>query len=725
VIETARTAIVGIIKVVGQALIAIGDVLLAAFPEMRDRFRNAIKGVVKAAEAAVNALADTLKKGVQAALNLLGKGLDAALGLLEKGMMAAVDIAKTAVQGAIKLADAAIKAVGAFAVLVKDIAGNPGQWLSNLGAGANDGIKNHFWGAFQTAVKEWFSQKVEEVLGLGMTIWNVLAKGGIKTAEVGQMAWEGIKSAIPGVLIQILIEKVVSMIVPAAGTVLLIIEGLQAAWGTASRVLQAFDRFMGFLKAVKTGQAGPPFGAALAAAGVVVIDFVSNWLLKRLRGPASKVAGKIKEIAKKIGNKIKKAVKKLKRKLKRKVRKLKNQFFGKKRGKKDKKQKPGQDKGDTKKLKQVAEQASRAGWNTTRQITQSEVKQESEVKAALTKVKGTHPAGVKVKLDLVNSGSTWKVKAIASNKGKQANAVAGKGWIAKGEGGKRWYAAKNNEALHRQIIKETTQKLKAGDSAHTGAPNLRQSYQEKVKLGQELQQQGQQRLDNSIKGIQFTVKMEGFDGVESDNKIKTHLHIRPNATEIQIDIALKDPAYAEIAATLKGKAEQARVDFIIKGSSNPKRQTQGNAAVAVVTLTGTPTPIEIPAIPATSKADPIDVPGTTDLPPGKYAPPELFPPRVDTDYKKRDPNDPDRLNKEDAEFKIFNRLADLLKNYCSEHGIDPKELDGTLHLYTELQMCPGCRATHDDPKDSFSSMFPKIAKNTVVFWKDPYPRPHS
>jgi len=332
VIETARQAIVGIIKAVGAALIAIGDVLLAAFPEIRDRFRNAIKGVVKAAEAAVNALADTLKKGVQAALNLLGKGLDAALGLLEKGMMAAVDIASKAVQGAIKLADAAIKAIGAFAILAKDIAGNPGQWLSNLGAGAMDGIKNHFWGAFQTAVKEWFSQKVEEVLGLGMTVWNVLKHGGINTAEVGKMAWEGIKSAIPAVLIGILIEKVVSMIVPAAGTVLLIIEGLQAAWGTVSRILQAFERFMAFLKAVKTGQAGPPFGAAVAAAGVVVIDFVSNWLLKRLRGPASKVALKIKEIAKKIGNKVKKAVKKLGKK----GGKLKDKFFGKKGGKGDK-----------------------------------------------------------------------------------------------------------------------------------------------------------------------------------------------------------------------------------------------------------------------------------------------------------------------------------------------------------------------------------------------------
>jgi signal transduction histidine kinase len=53
---------------VGDALIALGDVLLAAFPEMRDRFRNAIKATVKAAETAVNALAENLKKEVQAAL---------------------------------------------------------------------------------------------------------------------------------------------------------------------------------------------------------------------------------------------------------------------------------------------------------------------------------------------------------------------------------------------------------------------------------------------------------------------------------------------------------------------------------------------------------------------------------------------------------------------------------------------------------------------------------
>jgi len=342
VIEAARKAIVSIIKFVGDALIAIGDVLLAAFPEMRDRFRNAIKSAVKAAETAVNALADKLKQGVVAALNLLGRGLDAALGLLEKGMLAAVDVAKAAVQGAISAAKVAVEALGAFAVLAKDIAANPGQWLSNLGAGVMDGIRNHLWVAFQTAVKEWFNQKVEELLGLGTTVWNLLKKGGMGMAQIGQMAWEGIKSAIPPALIQILIEKLVAMIVPAAGAVLAVIEGLQAAWGTVSRILQAMERFMAFLKVVKSGQSVPPFGALLAAAGVILIDFVANWLLKRVRGAASKVAGKIREIAKKIGDKLKGAFARLKKG----AGKLKDKFFGKKGDKssKGKDTKPKQDK---------------------------------------------------------------------------------------------------------------------------------------------------------------------------------------------------------------------------------------------------------------------------------------------------------------------------------------------------------------------------------------------
>jgi hypothetical protein len=306
-IDAARQFIVDKIRDVGNALIAIGDKVLAGFPGLCNKFRNGVKKIVSGATAVVNKLADQLKKDVQKALDILGKGLDAALGLLEKGLLAAVDGLNRVVQGAINFAKGAVEALGVFATIIKDLATHPLQWLSNLAAAVKDGIRNHLWQAFKEAVKEWFNQKLEEVLGLGMTIWNLLKSGGISLSQIGTMAWEAIKEAIPSALIQILIEKLVSMIVPAAGAIMTIIEGLQAAWGTIKRIIAAIQAFVDFLKSVKSGNTGPKFAKMLAAAAIAVIDFVANWLLKRLRKPSGGVASRIRAIAQRIGAGLKKA----------------------------------------------------------------------------------------------------------------------------------------------------------------------------------------------------------------------------------------------------------------------------------------------------------------------------------------------------------------------------------------------------------------------------------
>src|SRR5262249_59958522 len=77
------------------------------------------------------------------------------------------------------------------------------------------------------------------------------------------------------------------------------IEGLQAAWGTISRIIAAFSAFVGFLLAVKSGSAGPLFAGLIAAAAVVVLDFVANWLLKKLASAAREVGAKLKGLAEK------------------------------------------------------------------------------------------------------------------------------------------------------------------------------------------------------------------------------------------------------------------------------------------------------------------------------------------------------------------------------------------------------------------------------------------
>jgi hypothetical protein len=305
-IERARKWIVDKIKAAGDFLIALGDRVLANFPALRDKFRSAIQGLVAAAEDAINRLADGLKKAVTALLDAWGAALDAALGLLEAGLMAAIDIVAGAVQGAIKFAKGIAEALGTFAQLIADIASSPGAWISNLGAAIVDGLKNHLWAALKQAAQEWFNAKLEGILSVGKTIWAIVT-GQLGFGEIAKMAWQAILALLPPVLAQILIEKLVAMIVPAAGAILAIVEGLRAAWGTVSRIIAAIDTFVAFLKAVKGGNAGPQFARALASAAIVVLDFVANFLLLKLGKGLMKLGGKLKGIAKRLMKKRKAA----------------------------------------------------------------------------------------------------------------------------------------------------------------------------------------------------------------------------------------------------------------------------------------------------------------------------------------------------------------------------------------------------------------------------------
>jgi Skp family chaperone for outer membrane proteins len=298
-IELARKAINAALKAIGAALLAISDVLLAAFPALKARFQGAIRKAVDKATDAVNRLADGLKQAVQKALDRLGVVLDQALQLLEKAINAIIDVANAVVQGAIRAAQAVVEMLGTWAKLIKDVVAGPGTWLGKLSSAVVDGIKNHLWSAFKTTVVEWFKTKVFELLGIGGVILELLLEGGLTKEHILEMAMDALLVAIPAALVAILVEKLVAMIVPAAGALMAIIEGLQAAWGTISRIIAAFAAFMAFLLAVKSGGAGALFASVLAGAVVIVLDFVANWLLKKLANAARKVGAKLKGLAEK------------------------------------------------------------------------------------------------------------------------------------------------------------------------------------------------------------------------------------------------------------------------------------------------------------------------------------------------------------------------------------------------------------------------------------------
>jgi hypothetical protein len=320
-IDQARDTITGVIKDVGEGLKAGADVLLADFPAARDAVKGTIDAGVDIGVKVTNDIAEGAKDRVNKFVDTAAAVADGALDLAKKGADAAIDYAKSTTVDALNTADKAMAALGVLKILIEDIASNPGSWLSKLGASAKDGVQNHLAGAMKSAIKEWWNGKLESVLGVGPAIWETLKKGGLGLKEIGAMAWSAIKAAIPPALIQLVIEKIVSMIVPAAGAVMAVIEGLQAAWGSVSAIIGAVQKAITFLKAVKSGSAGPQFAQLVAAAAVVVIDFVSNWLLAKLGKAILKIGGKIKGIAQKLLKKISAAVKKFtdKRKAKKKA----------------------------------------------------------------------------------------------------------------------------------------------------------------------------------------------------------------------------------------------------------------------------------------------------------------------------------------------------------------------------------------------------------------------
>ncbi|MEG4294507.1 deaminase domain-containing protein [Microcoleus sp. C2C3] len=142
----------------------------------------------------------------------------------------------------------------------------------------------------------------------------------------------------------------------------------------------------------------------------------------------------------------------------------------------------------------------------------------------------------------------------------------------------------------------------------------------------------------------------------------------------------------DIAEELRTKTQEVRSIHIIKTRS-------GNAAAAKLEL-------EMGGVyskEATSKRDPLNIPGEED------GPKLFFEPRLNRIASCN--------NKEHAEYKLFNKLAEDLER-------DDLSLDaeGILYLYTERDMCSGCNITCDE---DFKMRFPNI--QVIIFYERPYP----
>ncbi|MEV5342171.1 DUF4157 domain-containing protein [Streptomyces sp. NPDC052676] len=302
-IDDARNWVIDQINKFADALIALGDELLADYPAMRDKWRNTINDARDWAVQKVNEAADALKEVAGKLLDGLCGALLAGLDVLEGGLLAAVDIAETVTVGALEFGAAAVAALGEWAAIFNDIVSDPGDWISKAGAAAETGAKEYLFQEIKTAVKAWFNQKVQEIIGIPAEDFQELVSGGVTVEQMAQMAWDEAVPQLPFIIGVLVVEKVVAKLIPGAGWVMAIIDALQTAWGALSEILAAFGLFMDFLKSVKSGNGALPFAKAVAAGVVALLELVYTFLIEGVGRFMGKVADRLGDMLKKLRTK--------------------------------------------------------------------------------------------------------------------------------------------------------------------------------------------------------------------------------------------------------------------------------------------------------------------------------------------------------------------------------------------------------------------------------------
>ncbi|MFP8940126.1 DUF4157 domain-containing protein [Streptomyces fenghuangensis] len=302
-IEAARQFIVDKFKEFTEALVQLGKDLLDAIVEIANRLRTLIIRIRDAAIALVNRIANELKRIVTELLDEIGKILSGILDALMEGLRAAVDAVKSALKGIMDFAMGLLSALGEWAMIAADILTDPGGWLSGAKASAEDGARNHLFREVTSAIRNWFNEKIQEILGLPKAVFDKLISGGVSREQMAKEAWDAALPQLPIIIGEIIITKVIAKLIPGAGWVMAIIDAFKAAWESLSEILRAFGAFMDYLKAVKGGNAGVLFAKAVASGVVALLELAYQALLSGIGKYVGKVGDRLKGVAANLGKK--------------------------------------------------------------------------------------------------------------------------------------------------------------------------------------------------------------------------------------------------------------------------------------------------------------------------------------------------------------------------------------------------------------------------------------
>ncbi|MFJ5681337.1 DUF4157 domain-containing protein [Streptomyces sp. NPDC093099] len=296
-IEEAREFIIEKFEEFTEALIQLGKDLLDGLLEIANEIRDLIIQIRDAAIDLVNQIADELRQMVNDLLDELGEMLSGLLDALREGLRMAVDAVMSGLRAIMDFALGLLNALGEWALIAADIITDPGGWISGAAASAEDGARNYLFQEIVSAVKNWFNEKIQEVLGLPKAIFDALLNGGVSKEQMAEEAWQEAQPQLPFIIGEIVVTKIIAKLIPGAGWVLAIIDALKAAWGALSEILQAFGAFMDYLKAVKGGNAGLLFAKAVASGVVALLELAYQALLSGVARYVKKVGDRLKGVA--------------------------------------------------------------------------------------------------------------------------------------------------------------------------------------------------------------------------------------------------------------------------------------------------------------------------------------------------------------------------------------------------------------------------------------------
>ncbi|MEU5609961.1 DUF4157 domain-containing protein [Streptomyces sparsogenes] len=300
-INDARKAIVDAIKSFIDDLIEFAKAMVRAIVDLAKRIRNFITGLIDAAIALVNKLATMLKQIITDLLDALGKLLSSILDILKKALKTAVDAVVSAVKAVLDFASKLLNALGAWMLIAVDFLMDPGGWLSGAKNSAVDGAKNHLFREVSSAVKQWFQEKIQEIIGVPKAILDKLISGGYSLDKIVKEAWDAVVPQLPLIIGELVITKVVAKLIPGAGWVMAVIDAIRTAWGALSAILRALGMVLDWLKAVRMGGAGVLFAKAVAAGVVALLETLYQWLLSGIGKYVSKVGKRLKGVAAGLG----------------------------------------------------------------------------------------------------------------------------------------------------------------------------------------------------------------------------------------------------------------------------------------------------------------------------------------------------------------------------------------------------------------------------------------